>query len=81
MDSKGIRILEGLGYVTAILTGASYILREAVPKIRDVPVVGAMLFAIVAVRLVAIAAHDRGVSEAGDQGAEPAEEGSEEKTN
>ena len=53
MDKKTIRLLEGIGYVAAVIVAAGALLREWVPNLQWL---GMMLLGIVITRLVAVSA-------------------------
>jgi hypothetical protein len=59
MDKNSVRILEGIGYVSAILIGAGSLLKRPVDMLEALPWIGVMLFGIVLVRLAAVGAQDK----------------------
>jgi len=53
VDKQTIRLLEGIGYVAAVIVAAGALLREWVPNLQWL---GMMLLGIVITRLVAVSA-------------------------
>lgn len=59
MDSAGVRILEGIGYVSLVFVLSGFILRRESSEVPYLIEASALIFGIVLVRLMAIAAQGR----------------------